>query len=126
MDILLSFIAAAFGGGLLVFVQFLITRHDNKEGYIASLTEKIDGLFLKVEQDSVTNLRRYIFEFSIECRRGIIHTKEEWDQCLQDITEYRRYCSRHPEFVNGRCDIAIEQLEEIYRARLDKKDFAQL
>ena len=70
-----TFIAAAFAGGLLVFVQFLITRHDNKKGYIASLTEKIDGLFLKVEQDSATNLRRYIFEFSIECRRGIIHTK---------------------------------------------------
>lgn len=126
MDYIMTFSAAALGGGLFVFIQFLITRRDNKTGYIASLTEKIDGLFLKVEQDSVTSLRRYIFEFSIECRRGIMHTKEEWDQCMQDITDYRRYCARHAEFVNGRSDIAIEQLEETYKKRLEKNDFAEV
>lgn len=125
MEQLTAFIAAAFGGGILVFVQFLITRRDQKHGLIASLIEKVDALNLKVDLHNVENRRRYIFAFSTECRRGIRHTKEEWNQALKDITEYKRYCAQTPQFKNGECDIATASLEEIYKDLLRKNDFAQ-
>ena len=125
MDHAITFAAAAFGGGLLVFVQFLITRHDNKKGVMAAIQERLDGLWLKLENFEVVTVRRYIFSFAHTLQKGERHNREEWDQVIDDIREYRMYCQRHPEFINNKCELTIEHIENCYKERLQKKDFSE-
>lgn len=124
MENITAFIAAAFGGGLLVFVQFLITRHDNNKGYIAELRNAITSIKDAFEEERMIVRRRNIFRFSQEVRKGERHTKEEWDQVNQDISDYKSYCNQHPDFVNNRCQLAIEGLEAVYKKAWETDDFA--
>lgn len=119
-----NFFAAAFGGGLLVFIQFLITRHDNKKGYIAELKDAIASMKRAFDEERMTVRRRNIFRFSQEVRLGVRHTAEEWNQVNQDISDYKMYCKAHQEFVNNQCELAIEGLESIYKQCWESNDFA--
>ena len=124
MEYMSSFTAAALGGGLLVFVQFLITRHDNKKGYIAEFREAIAQLRKEAEEERMIVRRRNIFRFSQEVRTGVRHTEEEWNQLNQDISDYREYCKKNAGFVNNRCNLAIDNLEEVYKKVWKENDFA--
>lgn len=124
MEYLSTFTAAAFGGGLLVFVQFLITRHDNNKGYIAELRKAIEALTKRFEEERIDVRRRNILRFALEVRQGIRHTHEEWTQVNKDIREYENYCAKNPEFPNKNCVLAIESLNEVYEAVWTADDFA--
>lgn len=125
MDYMTTIAAAAFGGGLLVFVQFLINRHDQKNGVMAEIKEKLDALKLETETTRMINARRYIFYFRNAVQRGEEQNREEWNQCIEDIRDYKMYCKRHPDFVNDRCDATIELIETMYRERLSKNNFME-
>lgn len=125
MEPVYAFISAAFGGGLLVFFQFLITRHDTKKGHIASFQEKLDSLSLKIDVAEVKSLRRFILKFDHEIRHGERHTREEWDQAIEDVTDYKRYCRQHAEYINDKCNIAIETITETFKQVSKENDFEE-
>lgn len=57
MNYFMSFVSAMIGGGLIGFIQFLITRHDKKNDRIAELEKKFDGKFDELESkiDSISS-----------------------------------------------------------------------
>ena len=64
-----------------------------------------------------------ILRFADEILQGELHSREHFDEVLEDITEYNRYCARHPEFPNDKATLSIAHIERVYRARLEKNDF---
>ena len=58
--------------------------------------------------------RRRIIDFADECRRGVRHSEEHFDNILEDITFYRQYCDEHPKFKNEKASHSIRFIEEIY------------
>ena len=60
-----------------------------------------------------------------ELLRPIDHTKEEFVEVLAKIDDYERYCEEHPEYPNNRAVLAIENIREVYKERLKKRDFLQ-
>lgn len=58
--------------------------------------------------------RRRIIDFADECRRGVRHSEEHFDNILEDITFYRQYCDAHPKFKNEKASHSIRFIEEIY------------
>lgn len=123
MEYFKTFTAAALGGGLFVFAQFLITRHDEKKGILAEVWAAIKEIRKAIEEEKITSRRRYIFQFNIELRKGLRHTKEEWDQVHDDITDYMEYCEANKDYKNSRCDAAVEGIEEVYRRVWKENDF---
>lgn len=125
-----AFIGVLLGGGILTFVQFLITRHDKRKDELGDIKKAIDAL--KTEIDKIDkksdrrdaeNRRVRILRFEDELQRGLQHSKDSFDQVLEDITWYTRYCDKDPEFKNDQTAATIEHIHKVYHERLERRDF---
>ena len=125
-----TFIGVLLGGGILTFLQFLISRWDKKHDRLAEVKKAIDGLEEKILQLSqksderdAENRRVRILRFEDELQAEKRHSKESFDQVMQDITEYENYCRAHPDFKNHQTKATIEHIDKVYHDRLEKRDF---
>lgn len=123
-------VSVLIGGGILAFVQFLISRHDDKTDRLKDLTEAIDKLSKKVDmidekgdERNAINMRVRILRFRDEMLLGQNHTHDSFQQVLADIDEYEQYCSRHEDFRNNQTVSTIEHIKHNYSERLEKHDF---
>ena len=109
------------GGSFLTFIQFLINRHDNKQDKsdaVLSAIKDLDGRVERIEKslderDAVL-ARTHILRFSDDIYNGINHSKEYYDQTLDDLKTYTKYCESNPGFANGRTEKAGEYIQKEY------------
>lgn len=112
------------------FLQFWLQRKDNKKGIEKELkktNEKIDNVEKKfdkridetngkIDRNQATLARTHILRFADEQKSGIIpHSKEYFEQQLDDIKTYNDYCSEHKEYKNERAVMASEYIKEEYK-----------
>ncbi len=127
-----TFLGILLGGGVLTFVQFLISRHDKKTDELGEIRKSIDELkkcILKLndkvdERDAVTarvRILRFADELVYEPEKR--HSKDSFDQALSDISEYNHYCESHPNFKNDQTVATVTYINKVYQERLEKKDF---
>lgn len=64
-----------------------------------------------------------MLRFNDEVLQGVRHTKEHFDEVLEDIDEYECYCKAHPEYPNNKAVLAIENIRGIYATALKEHDF---
>ena len=120
-------------GAFYSFLQFLITRFDNKKGMekvlkreIAEvkadvretkteLSNEIKSVSNGLEEHKATLARTHILRFADELRNGQIHSDEYFRQQILDIDIYDAYCAAHPEFANGLTKMASDFIREEYR-----------
>lgn len=67
--------------------------------------------------------RTHILRFGDEIRMGVSHSEEHFDQILLDISKYKRYCNKHPQYLNDRAGATIAIIEEAYKKCLEKNNF---
>lgn len=122
MILLLTTIAGGTMGGALVgLIQFLIQRKDEKDGKYADILNAISKLTEEVqdirhdqrERDAVL-ARTHILRFNDELYNNIHHTREYFDQTIDDIKTYEKFCEENPEFVNGRTEQAARFIRDAY------------
>lgn len=149
LTILLSIIgsSAVFG-----FIQFMITRKDNKNEKLDKLSKdigavnssvkalsetvdkKISDLSIemkasdeKLRQENmrtVADTRRVrILRGSDEIKLKMRHSEEWFDQMNEDITEYEKYCESHPGYKNNKAVHAISNINSVYEKALKDNDF---
>lgn len=131
------------GGGILTFIQFLISRSDTRAEKnsdvlkaISALDKKVDERFTtldkkiervdsKAEEYNAVNCRVRILRFEDELQANQRHSKDAWDQVMSgDIDTYENYCSQHPEFKNNITISTIEHIKHGYNDRLEKHDWS--
>ena len=152
-ELIIAMVVAVVGSNALWgFIQFLMERKDNKEDCskkIIEMIEKLDEKFDEkiAELDKRSNQRNEKLDKKIDkldgelTERGIIacrvrilkfmdeiiegwqHSKDSYNQIIQDITNYERYCSEHPLFKNHQTVATIEHIKADYQERLEKNDF---
>lgn len=110
--------AGAFG-----LIEFLIRRHDNKNDMLAAIKKEIDEMKTERLADKATDARRRILGASDEVLHGTLHSREWWEQIMDDITEYEKYCHENKEYENNKAKIAISELTSCYQTRRDRQDF---
>lgn len=94
---------------------------------INELDRKIDEL--KIEEENKRELRdalsarRRILKFNDELLQGIRHSKEMFNNILEDITDYENYCHTHPNFINQRAVMAESNIKKVYQQCMDQHDF---
>lgn len=125
-----TFIGIIFGGAFLAFLQFLITRHDNRvdklaeiKKAIAEIKSDIKRLEDKGDRREAISVRIRILKFEDELQEGRRHSKDSFDQVLSDVTTYELYCSNHPEFKNNQTVATVDHIKKVYHERLEKRDF---
>lgn len=109
-----------------------VGRAINKElsAEIAGLKKDISKLKSDMEEskkdaqeERAVNCRERILRFGDETIHGTRHTKEHFDQILDDITAYERYCDEHKDFPNEKTVITSRRIKEIYEKCLQDNDF---
>lgn len=115
------------GGGLFAFIQFIITRHDKKHDRFAEVMEALEDIRKEVQEikqgaseSEAVRSRTSILRFQDELYNEIKHSKEYFDQVLDDIDTYEKYCHDHPDFQNGRTKAAAAYIRS-ERDRLFKE-----
>lgn len=140
-QILQTIIAGVFGGGVIGFVEFLIRRKDEKNNKndevlkaidelnkkvderFNTLDKKIDGVDRKGDERYAIASRVRILRFADEMMEERRHSKDSWDQCLSDITDYEKYCEATPWFKNNQTAATVTFIKKGYSDRLEKHDF---
>ena len=114
----------------MTLIQFLIQRHDDKKEKesgvmqaIAALADQIKVIDAKLEEQSAITARVRILRFADEMREDRRHSKDAWDQVLQDCDIYDEHCVSHPKFKNNITSATVSFIKDEYRIRLEKHDF---
>lgn len=90
---------------------------------IDNVSNQVTGLRDEIGEDRAINARVRILQFNDEMLSERMHSKESFDQALDDITYYENYCKEHPEFKNNRTKMTIENIERCYKKCLEDHDF---
>lgn len=114
------------------YIAIQIGKAINKE-----TLEKLDNLEKKVneiekhdqEQDEKDKeekakaARRRILRYADEVRRKEKHSEEYFNDILDDVTFYRKYCNDYPSFRNEKSIMAIEAILKAYKHAYETNDF---
>lgn len=111
-DNTLKIILAVIGStAFFSFLQFIITRHDNKKG----VEKQVRQLFEQRNEDRAVLARTHILRFADELRNNFHHSEDYFRQQLLDCDTYERYCNEHPDFANGLTKMSTDYIREEYK-----------
>ena len=88
---------------------------------IKTVSDKVDALEQKVDENQATTIRVRILRFEDEVQNEITHSKDSWDQVMDDIRRYELYTEEHPEFKNNITVASIKHLTKKYSELLEKR-----
>lgn len=75
------------------------------------------------ELKEVKNSRRRILRFNDEIINHIRHSREYFDDVLEDVNTYESFVRKNPDYQNGKCTLAIENIERVYRECMKEGNF---
>lgn len=94
------------------------------------LMEKVDRLekdIKQIDHDAgerrAKDARARVLRFGDELIHDVRHSKEHFDDILQDITEYEKYCDEHPEFENDRMQLTAQKIKDTYKKCWEEHSF---
>lgn len=102
-----------------------IGRSINREvmEQVKNLSEKVDTIETNAELERVRDSRQRILRFNDEILCGQRHSKEHFDEILDDITVYEHYCNNHKEYENNKAVLAIATIKKTYDNCMNTHDF---
>ena len=119
---IVSVIVAIFGS--TGFWQW-VSNQGNKE--IKAEVKKIRVEFGELKEadelKEIRSARRRILRFNDEIINHVKHSREYFDDVLEDVNAYESYCRKNPDFRNGKAVLAIENIERVYRECMKEGKF---
>ena len=101
----------------------VIEHFSSIENKLEKMDEKIDYTHMKIKELGIIECRIRILRFADEILHGVKHSKDHFDQTMQDITLYEHYCEKHPDFKNNITVTSISIIQENYKESYEKNDF---
>lgn len=90
---------------------------------VEKLENSVESLNNKVDENGAKTARARILRFGDEIIHGVRHSKEHFDDILDDMTDYEHYCREHPEFKNDKTKLTSALIADTYKECLKKHDF---
>lgn len=97
---------------------------------IRKTNEKVHSIEISQEelkysfnQAEAITARRNIVEFGDSLFRDNYRSQDSFEQVLDDIDLYEKYCRKHPEFKNNQTVITSHVIKEVYEDCLKRKQF---
>lgn len=103
-----------------------IKQEMRDEQILKKLDEIENKLNLHIADDEryrVEEGRTRFLRFCDECRRGVLHTEEHWNDIIKDIDVYKEYCVHHADYKNERAVRTIDYLIEKYDEHIKNNTF---
>lgn len=101
----------------------VLTELDGMKERMDKQEARMDKSEAQVEEDKMASARIRILRFGDECKRGVLHSEEHFNQVLEDIDKYESFCSGHPDFKNAKAVLTVTKIKECYAKRLENGDF---
>jgi hypothetical protein len=90
---------------------------------VDKLEKDLSSIRNDADERAAKDARVRILRFGDEILHDKLHSKEHYDQILQDITEYEHYCVTHPDFKNNTTVITTARILETYEQCLKDHSF---
>ena len=90
---------------------------------VKKLTSEVDTLKKEEELERARQARQRILRFNDEILFNKRHSKEHFDEILDDIDTYEEYCDAHEDYENNKAVLAISTIREVYKECLRDHDF---
>ena len=130
IDTLISVIAALGAMGISQIIIKLIDVKERKRNRFDELSKKMDGLSErmdalqgKVDLNRAIEARVRILRFADEVAGKQRHSQESFNQTLEEIDAYEKYCRDHPQFENNKAVLAAQRVKDAYGHCLAERDF---
>lgn len=88
-----------------------------------NLSDKMDKLSKANGEGMAYTWRYRILRFNDEIIQEVRHTKEHFDQILEDIDNYEKFCKENPDFPNNKAVLAIKNIKDVYDKCVEENDF---
>lgn len=85
----------------------------------------ISELRKEFEEHEAKSARTRILRFSDELENKMWHSEDMFQQAMDDIDEYDKYCENHPGFKNNRGKAAKAHIMEVYQECLKEHKFTK-
>lgn len=90
---------------------------------IKDMRAELDSMKAEMEEANAKCLRTKIIRFASEIRVHQLHTKENFDEIMDDITAYDKYCDEHKGFKNNITVTSSELIISTYKKCLEENSF---
>ena len=90
---------------------------------VNKIDQELNQHIKNTEEERIRQARQRILRFSDEILFEKGHSKEHYDEILEDIDKYEFYCANHPDFKNNKAVMAIETIKDAYQDCIENHDF---
>ena len=115
-----SWLARKFGSAMN---KDMLDKLDALSTKVDQLEKRDDEQDVAMVEEHARAARRRILRCSDEIRRKERHSEEYFNDVLDDISHYKKYCDEHPEFENEKAVLAIRLVEKTYEKCISDNDF---
>ena len=113
----------AANSDVLIKLDEVTNAQQEAQKKLNTLEQRLDKHILTDARQDADKHRMEILQFNNSLLRNRRHTKEEFLEILASIDAYEAYCKSDLDYPNNRAVLAIENIREVYRERLEKHDF---
>jgi hypothetical protein len=115
-----SWLARKFGSAMN---KDMLDKLDTLSTKVDQLEKRDDEQDAAMAEEHARAARRRILRCSDEIRRKERHSEEYFNDVLDDISYYKKYCDEHPKFENEKAVLAIRLVEKTYEKCVSDNDF---
>ena len=108
---------------LVGIIPTIISNRKKTQADIEKLQTTLDNHIKEDESERARNQRYRILRFYDELCEGRKHSESHFEDILDDISNYEKYCATHPDFHNSRGQIAMKEIEDTYKSVKRKGGF---
>lgn len=119
-----AFLARAIGKAINaeVIEDVKKSREEAKED-ISNLRKDLDAHINVQELEAIRRVRQQILRFNDEILFNRKHSQEHFEEILDDINIYEKFCQTHDDYKNNKAEFAINNIKRTYDKCLQEKDF---
>ena len=96
---------------------------NNLHDQFNELKKSFDAHIKEDIEEEMDSKRRNIINFSSEISRGVLHTEEQYNQIIEDMDEYTKYCNETPEYPNKKAEASMHHIMQAYARHVEINDF---
>lgn len=134
MELLIGILGAGIGSGIMAILNSALQRkwkkddaktnqQDDVQSRLGEIEKRLDQMEARDLERDVKNARIRILRFGDECQHNVLHSREHFEQIIEDVDSYETYCLEHPDFKNNKAALTIHLIKETYQRRLLANDF---
>ena len=130
MELLIGVLGAGIGSGIMAIFLAALQRKWKKDDQQDVILAKLDQIEKRMDRMEAEDAEREakdarirILRFGDECAHEVRHSREHFEQLIEDVDAYETYCAEHPDFKNNKAVLTIKIIKDTYQRRLVSNDF---